>query len=313
MKLEKVLPFLKNPGSDLEVEFMVNENYLVDKRFDKRYSLINNMVDFLGVVNSVVTPQNKGLLFKLNAIYSDHLDPWIRTSIFAGGSVAFIKSSRKMKSWIDQYAKGDTLFIEPEDDRLINYISDDKCLTVEDFSAKNTYPMETDYPNLSASPEQLPIRSSSFQNIISNYVLEHIKNPRLHMQELARILQPGGYAIIGGPGDIYPSHRVPHNYFNIIRYGYFELFKENDLELVEEYFPAKSWMSILYIAYTTTVRNTWFNKNQFTKLVQLLFLSISLVVSPIFNLLALLLDLITPFDQRGYSIYLALVRKPFDK
>ena len=313
MKLEKVLPFLKNPGSDLEVEFIVNGNYLVDKRFEKKYSLINNMVDFLGVVSTLVNPQKKGLLFKLNAIYSDHLDPWIRTSIFAGGSVAFIKSSRKMKSWIDQYAKGDTLFIEPEDDRLINYIGDDKCLTVEDFSAKNTYPMATDYPNLSASPEQLPIRSSSFQNIISNYVLEHIKNPRLHMQELARILQPGGYAIIGGPGDIYPSHRVPHNYFNIIRYGYFEMFKENDLELVEEYFPAKSWMSILYIAYTTTVRNTWFNKNQFTKLVQLLFFSISLVLSPIFNLLALLLDLVTPFDHRGYSIYLALVRKPFDK
>jgi len=133
------------------------------------------------------------------------------------------------------------------------------------------------------------------------------------MRELARILQPGGYAIIGGPGDIYPSHRVPHNYFNIIRYGYFELFKENDLELVEEYFPAKSWMSILYIAYTTAVRNTWFNKNQITKLVQLFFLVISLVISPIVNLLALLLDLVTPFDQRGYSIYLALVRKPFDK
>lgn len=313
MKLEKVLPFLKNPGSDLEVEFIVNRNYLVDKRSEKKYSLINNMVDFLGVVSTLVNPQKKGLLFKLNAIYSDHLDPWIRTSIFAGGSVAFIKSNRKMKSWIDQYAKGDTLFIEPEDDRLINYIGTEKCLTVEDFSAKNTYPMETDYPNLSASPEQLPIRSSTFQNIISNYVLEHIKNPRLHMQELARILQPGGYAIIGGPGDIYPSHRVPHNYFNIIRYGYFEMFKENNFELVEEYFPAKSWMSILYIAYTTTVRNTWFNKNQFTKLVQLLFLAISLVVSPFFNLLALLLDFVTPFDHRGYSIYLALVRKPFDK
>ena len=91
MKLEKVLPFLKHPGSDLEVEFMVYENYLVDNRSDKRYSLINNMVDFLGVVSTLVYPQKKGLLFKLNAIYSDHLDPWIRTSIFAGGSVAFIK------------------------------------------------------------------------------------------------------------------------------------------------------------------------------------------------------------------------------
>jgi hypothetical protein len=130
------------------------------------------------------------------------------------------------------------------------------------------------------------------------------------MQEVARILKPGGYLILSGPGDIYPSHRVPHNYFNVIRYGYWEMFKENGLELVEEHFPAKSWMSILYIIYTTTVRNSWFNKNQFTKLLQVIALGVSVVISPLFNLLALLLDLITPFDQRGYAVYLALLRKP---
>ena len=312
MNINDCLPFLKHPDSDSEAVFSVVGEQLEDSISGKKYPVIHNMIDFQGVLHSDAMRNKKGVFFKLNAFYSDHLDPWIRTSVFAGGSVAFIKSSRKMKQWIDQYAKSETLFIEPEDDRLINYIGFEKCLTTEDFTAKNTFPLETDYPNLSASPEQLPIQSSSFQNVISNYVLEHIKNPRLHMQELARILKPGGYAIIGGPGDIYPSHRVPYNFFNIIRFGYYEMFKETDLELVEEYFPAKSWMSILYIAYTTTVRNSWFNKNQFTKLVQLFFLAISLVTSPIFNLLALLLDLVTPFDQRGYSVYLAIVRKPSD-
>lgn len=312
MKIDNCLPFLKHPDSDSEVEFSLVGDQLVDRITGNKYPVLHNMIDFQGVKHSDVMRNKKGVFFKLNTFYSDHLDPWIRTSILAAGSIAFIKSSRKMKQWIDQYAKSETLFIEPEDDRLIKYIGFEKCLTTEDFTAKNTFPLETDYPNLSASPEQLPIQPSSFQNIISNYVLEHIKNPRLHIQELARILAPGGYAIIGGPGDIYPSHRVPYNYFNIIRFGYYEMFKENRLELVEEYFPAKTWMSILYIAYTTIVRNSWFNKNQFSKLVQLLFLVISLVTSPIFNLLALVLDLVTPFDQRGYSVYLALVRKPVE-
>jgi len=313
MKIEDCLRFLKHPDSESKAEFTLVGNHIVDSTTDKDYPIRNGMIDFQKVTHSETMRNKKGLFFKLNTFYSDHLDPWIRTSIFAGGSVAFIKSSRKMKQWIDQYATSETLFIEPEDHRLINYIGPEKCLTVEDFSAKNTLPLESNYPNLSASPEQLPILSSSFQNVISNYVLEHIKNPRLHMQELERILAPGGYAIIGGPGDIYPSHRVPHNYFNIIRFGYYEMFKENNLELVEEYFPAKTWMSILYICYTTVVRNSWFNRNQITKLIQLFFLVISLVTSPVFNLLALLLDLVTPFDQRGYSIYLALVRKPIDK
>ncbi len=312
MKIENCLVFLKHPDSDSKTAFSLVGDQVVDSITGKQYPVIHNMIDFQGIAHSDTMRNKKGVFFKLNTYYSDHFDPGIRTSIFAGGSVTFIKASRKMKQWIDQHAKSETLFIEPEDDRLINYIGFEKCLTVEDFTSKNTYPLESDYPNLSASPEQLPIQSSSFQNIISNYVLEHIKNPRQHMQELARILKPGGYAIIGGPGDIYPSHRVPYNFFNIIRFGYYEMFKENDLELVEEYFPAKTWMSILYIAYTTIVRNSWFNKNQFTKLVQLFFLVVSLVTSPIFNFLALVLDLVTPFDQRGYSVYLALVRKPVD-
>lgn len=311
MEIEKFLPYLINPSEvNNQADFKVINGHLVDLRSGKTYPIQNDMVDFQGGTTLAHSQLKSGLLFKLNSLYSDHLDPWIRTSVFAAGSVTFIKSNRKMKQWLCQYTSGNTLFVEPEDDRLLKFIGFDNCLTVEDFTAKNTYPLPEDFPNLAASPEQLPIRSSSFQNIVSNYVLEHIKNPRLHIQELARILEPGGYAIIGGPGDIYPSHRVPHNFFNVIRFGYYEMFKEKNLELVEEYFPAKTWMSVLYIIYTTVVRNSWFNSNQFTKLVQLFFLAVSLIVSPILNLIALLLDALTPFDKRGYSVYLALVRKP---
>jgi SAM-dependent methyltransferase len=144
-------------------------------------------------------------------------------------------------------------------------------------------------------------------------VLEHVADPRQHVRELERILKPGGYVIIGGPGDVYPSHRIPYNYFNIIRYGYFEMFKEFGLELVEEYFPAKSWMSILYIVYTITVRNSWFNRNQITKLIQLPILVVSFILSPVFNLFATLMDLITPFDKRVYSVYMAVLKKPVSK
>ena len=312
MKTNGCLEFLKHPDSDSEAEFVIIENHLVDKKTGRKYPIVQNMIDFQGGLNADAHKIKKGLLFKLNAFYSDHLDPWIRTSIFAVAGVGFIITNRKMKRWIDQYVKSETLFIEPEDNRLISYITPEKCLTVEDFAAKNVFPLESDYPNLNASPEQLPVLSASFQNIISNFVLEHVKNPRRHIQELERILKPGGYVILGGPGDIYPSHRVPYNYFNVIRYGYFEMFRENNLELVEEYFPSKTWMSILYICYTTTVRNSWFNKNQFTKLLQMIVLGISLVISPFLNLLALLLDLVTPFDQRGYSVYMALLRKPVE-
>jgi SAM-dependent methyltransferase len=310
MKINECLGYLKHPDSEQGTEFFISEDHLIDKRTNKKYPIIHNMIDFQGGVISHPSRTKKGFLFRLNTLYSEYLDTRIRVSIFTAGGVGFIKAANKMKQWVDQYAEDRTLFLEPEDSYLISYLGRDKCLTVEDITSKNVLPLEADFPNLNASLEQLPIRTASFQNVISKFILEHVKDPRQHMREITRIVKPGGYIILGGPGDIYPSHRTPYNFFNVIRYGYLEMFKENGLELVEEYFPAKSWMSILYIIYSTTVRNSWFNRNQFTKLSQMVVLGISLLLSPIMNALALVLDLITPFDQRGYSVYLALLRKP---
>jgi len=310
MKIKDCLPFLKHPDSDAVPELIIKDEFLVEKNADKKYPITNKMIDFQGSVKSGDNDVKKGRLFKLNTIFSKYLDFMILTSIFAGGGVSFMNVKKKTKQWIDQVTKDKTLFLEPDDKRLLSYIGPDNCLTVEDLASRNVTPLTEDYPNLNASHEQLPIRSSSFQNIISFFVIEHVKNPRHHFSEIERILKPGGYIILSGPGDVYPSHRVPYNYFNIIRYGYHEMFKENNLELVEEYFPAKSWMSILYLCYTTMVRNSCYNKNQFTKLLQLIIFGISLVVSPFFNLAALLLDMIMPFDKRIYSLYMALLRKP---
>jgi hypothetical protein len=49
-----------------------------------------------------------------------------------------------------------------------------------------------------------------------------------------------------------------------------------------------------------------------TKLLQLLIFIISMGISPILNMIALLLDKITPFDNKIYSLFLALVRKKED-
>jgi len=312
MKIENSLKFLKHPNSDIEPEFIIKDDFLVDKNTGTKYPIVSNMIDFQ---NSVVTNSDelkKGLFFKINSIFSNYLDTWIQTSIFAGGGIAFVILRRVIKDWIDQVVTDQTLVLDPEEGDQISYLGSEKCLTIQDFASLNVLPVESFYPNLNASLEQLPIRSSSFQSIISNFVVEHVINPRTHIMELGRILKPGGYAILAGPGDIYPSHRVPYNYFNVIRYGYHQMFKEYNLEIMEEYFPARTWVSILYVIYTTCVRNRHYNKNQFTKLLQMIVLGISLVVSPFLNLAALFLDFITPFDQVGYAIYLVLLRKPMD-
>jgi len=310
MKADQFFPFLKHPDSDAAVEFIIKDGQLVDKASGRQYPVISSMIDFQGSFRKDSQEVKKGLMFKLNTIFSKYIDFYILTSIFACGGVGFINVRNKVKQWINRFATDQTLFLEPEEKRLASYIGSENSLTVEDLASKNVMPALKDLPDINASHEQLPIRSSSFQNIISYFIIEHVKHPRQHIKEIERVLKPGGYAILGGPGDVYPSHRIPYNYFNIIRYGYHEMFKEFNLELVEEYFPAKSWMSILYLSNTTIVRNSYYNKNQYTKMFQLIIYAVSLVISPFLNLLALFLDKITPFDKRVYSLYMALLRKP---
>ena len=311
MKIENRLSYLQHPDSDEPAEFVIENNFLIDKRTQKKYPIINGMIDFTGINISEDDHihDKKKLLFKINNIFSKYIDARILASVFAGGGVGFGRAKKKIKAWLDQVAKDKTLFLEPEDKNLLFYIGNENCITVEDLASKNVMPAAEHYPDVNASMEEIPFKSNSFQNVISYFVIEHVKNPQKHFKELARILKPGGYLILGGPGDVYPSHRIPYNYFNIIRFGYYEMIKDNNLELVEEYYPAKSWVSILYLSYTTVVRNSLYNKNQYTKLLQVVIFVISMGLSPILNGIALLLDWMTPFDKRVYSLYLALLKK----
>jgi SAM-dependent methyltransferase len=46
---------------------------------------------------------------------------------------------------------------------------------------------------------EFPFPDSSFDGCVSNYVLEHIENPRDHFREVARILRPGGAYVFRTP------------------------------------------------------------------------------------------------------------------
>jgi SAM-dependent methyltransferase len=314
MKIENRLTYLKHPDSDDPAEFFIENNYLLDKHSNRKYPVIFGMIDFVGINidDGDGIHDLKSIFFRLNTWFSRHIDGRILMSIFAAGGVGFMRAKKKIKTWLLQVAKDKTLFLDPEDKSLLSFIGHENSLSVEDLASKNILPAPEAYPDVDAAMEKIPIKSNSFQNIVSYFVIEHVKDPRQHFKELARILKPGGYLILGGPGDVYPSHRVPYNFFNIIRFGYYEMIQENNLELIEEYYPAKSWVSILYLSYTTLVRNSLYNKNQITKLLQLLMFIVSLGISPLLNALALLLDWLTPFDKKVYSLYLVLIRKKND-
>ncbi len=60
-------------------------------------------------------------------------------------------------------------------------------------------------PNLMlASSDALPYPDASFDVIVLNEVIEHVRDDRATMREIARVLRPGGRAVFYAPNRFYP-------------------------------------------------------------------------------------------------------------
>lgn len=76
-----------------------------------------------------------------------------------------------------------------------------------------------------ADLEFLPVTDHAYDYVICTQVLEHVKYPRKVLQELYRVLKPGGKLFLTAPQG-WGLHLEPHNYFNYTRYGLDLLFND---------------------------------------------------------------------------------------
>jgi SAM-dependent methyltransferase len=80
----------------------------------------------------------------------------------------------------------------------------------------------------------LPFASATFDTVVSFEVLEHVTNPRAMVEEIARVVRPGGRVILTTPF-LWGEHCQPHDYFRFTLYGLRQLFEDAGLEvLVQE-------------------------------------------------------------------------------
>lgn len=59
---------------------------------------------------------------------------------------------------------------------------------------------EQGLPARTMEPDQLPFGEREFDGVMLDNVLEHIENPRPLLDEIARVVVPGGRLIVGVPG-----------------------------------------------------------------------------------------------------------------
>jgi len=82
-----------------------------------------------------------------------------------------------------------------------------------------------------ADAERLPFRPDLFQRVECDAVLEHVRCPERVMHEIARVLEPGGYAHLVTPF-CHPFHAFPNDYRRFTPAGLKQL--AGDLEVVAE-------------------------------------------------------------------------------
>lgn len=86
---------------------------------------------------------------------------------------------------------------------------------------------EWNYTRLSVISDlhQLPFPDDTFDVILNTQVLEHVRDPKRVVQEMHRVLKPGGKLCITLPQG-WKEHQAPHDYFRFTRYGLIHLLRE---------------------------------------------------------------------------------------
>jgi SAM-dependent methyltransferase len=66
--------------------------------------------------------------------------------------------------------------------------------------------------------QAIPLENESVDLIICIEVLEHLSNPKRAMEEMARVLKPGGHLFLTTPF-FYQEHQQPYDFYRYTRYG----------------------------------------------------------------------------------------------
>ena len=79
--------------------------------------------------------------------------------------------------------------------------------------------------------EHIPIQSDTYDAVVSNQVIEHVRHPQRVVDELFRVLKPGGRLYLTAP-QCFGLHMAPHNYYNFLCFGLNLLFEEAGFRVV---------------------------------------------------------------------------------
>ncbi|WP_158946212.1 class I SAM-dependent methyltransferase [Pseudodesulfovibrio cashew] len=157
-------------------------------------------------------------------------------------------------------------------------------------------PSVTDYVGMDVVPgpfvdylvktgERFPFLDESLDAVLCTQVLEHVEDEVFFLDEIARVLKPGGRLVISIPF-IYQVHGAPHDYRRLSEFGLRRLLPGYTVERVNHQGGIGTSLATLSLGWL----HTQLDATTPTSLVKMLITPLLLPLQAVVNLLGVLLD-----------------------
>jgi 2-polyprenyl-3-methyl-5-hydroxy-6-metoxy-1,4-benzoquinol methylase len=112
--------------------------------------------------------------------------------------------------------------------------------------------------------ENIPFEDNRFDVVLCSEVIEHVKHPFNFLQEIHRVLKPGGTLILTCPF-LQVLHETPNDFFRYTYYGLSELMKNANLEIIQ----AKGFSGLAGFTLTLLIRKFLKLFNKLSKILKM--------------------------------------------
>ena len=155
----------------------------------------------------------------------------------------------------------------------------------------------------------IPVENDRYDLVFLSQVLEHVPDPKKVLEEIHRVIKPGGVLWLSAPL-FYEEHEIPYDYYRYTQYGFTYLlesskFTVNQIDWLEGYFGTLSYQ-LRVMARALPIRPVHFGGG----LLGILFSVLVILVRPLFFVLSLLfsrLDLRNKYTLSGHCKNYAIV------